>query len=85
MVEVVLLFVHLHFSPLVVKSEGFFYICSKSECSMKEEYRKLSNSELSNLISKKTRELIELRNELNKRAGESLPRVNYDFTKRITD
>ena len=52
---------------------------------MKEDYRKLTNSELSNLISKKTRELIELRNELNKGAGESLPRVNYDFTQRITD
>ena len=52
---------------------------------MKEDYRKLSNQELSTLIQRKTQELIELRNELNKRAGETIPVVNYDFTKRVTD
>lgn len=52
---------------------------------MKEEYRNYSNKELSDLIMKKTQELIELRNELNKRVGERLPITNYDFTQRVTD
>lgn len=52
---------------------------------MKEDYRKLDNKQLSDLISRKTQELIELRNELNRRAGEALPVTNYDFTKRVTD
>lgn len=52
---------------------------------MKEDYRKLDNKQLSDTISKKTQELIELRNELARRAGEKLPIVNYDFTKRVTD
>lgn len=51
---------------------------------MKEDYRKITNQELSDLISRKTQELIELRNELSRRAGETIPRVNYDFTQRVT-
>jgi len=52
---------------------------------MVEDYRKLDNKQLSDLISKKTQELIELRNELARRAGERLSITNYDFTKRVTD
>ena len=52
---------------------------------MKEDYRKLDNAQLSEMISKKTQELIELRNELNRRIGERIPITNYDFTKRVTD
>lgn len=52
---------------------------------MKEDYSKLDNRELSNLISKKMQELIDLRNELNKRTGERIPVANYDFTQRVTD
>ena len=51
---------------------------------MKEDYRKLDNQELSKLIQKKTQELIELRNELNRRMGDSIPLVNYDFTSTIS-
>lgn len=52
---------------------------------MKEDYKHYSNQELSDLITKKTQELIELRNELNRRVGERLPIINYDFTQRVTD
>lgn len=52
---------------------------------MKEDYRKLDNRQLSEMISKKTQELIDLRNELNRRSGERIPITNYDFTKRVTD
>lgn len=51
---------------------------------MKEDYRKLDNNQLSRLIQDKTQELIELRNELARRAGEKLPITNYDFTQRVT-
>lgn len=50
---------------------------------MKEDYRHLDNKQLSDAISRKTQELIELRNELARRAGEKIPVVNYDFTKLI--
>lgn len=52
---------------------------------MKEDYRQIDNAELSRLIQHKTQELIELRNELARRAGERIPTTNYDFTKRVTD
>lgn len=52
---------------------------------MKEDYRKLDNNQLSRLIQDKMQELIELRNELARRAGDKLPISNYDFTKRVTD
>ena len=52
---------------------------------MKEDYKKLSNQQLSDLIQRKTQDLIELRNELSRRAGERIPITNYDFTKRVTD
>lgn len=52
---------------------------------MKEDYRRLTNEELSKLIQTKTQDLIELRNELSRRAGEGIPKVNYDFTQRVTD
>lgn len=52
---------------------------------MNTDFKHISNEELSRLISKKTQELIELRNELARRAGETLPKANYDFTKRVTD
>ena len=51
---------------------------------MKEDYKKLDNSQLSSMIQKKTQELIELRNELARRAWEKLPITNYDFTQRVT-
>lgn len=49
-----------------------------------EDYRKYSNEQLSKTIQKKTQELIELRNELNRRAGTTLPKAAVDFTKYIT-
>ncbi len=52
---------------------------------MREEYKNFSNEQLSKLIQDKMQELIELRNELSRRAGETVPIVNYDFTKRVTD
>lgn len=51
---------------------------------MKEDYRKLDNNQLSRLIQDKMQELIELRNELSRRAGEKLSITNYDFTQRVT-
>ena len=47
--------------------------------------RALSNEDLDGLIERRTRELIELRNEKSKRLGEERPKVNYDFTERVTD
>ena len=51
---------------------------------MKEDYRKLDNQELSRLIQKKTQELIDLRNELSRRMGDTIPPTNFDFTSTIT-
>ena len=51
---------------------------------MKEDYRQLSNKQLSDMISRKTQELIELRNELSRRMGDGPSLVNYDFTQRVT-
>lgn len=53
---------------------------------MKEDYRKLSNKELGDRIQRKMQELIELRNELSRRAGDVIPIAQgYDFTKHVTD
>lgn len=53
---------------------------------MKEDYRKLSNKELGDRIQRKMQELIELRNELSRRAGDAIPIARgYDFTKHVTD
>lgn len=51
----------------------------------KINFRALSNEDLDGLIERRTQELIELRNEKVRRAGEKPPKVNYDFTKDVTD
>lgn len=51
----------------------------------KINFRALSNEDLDGLIEKRTQELIELRNEKVRRSGERPPKVNYDFTKDVTD
>lgn len=51
---------------------------------MREDYKYMSNKELSDMISKKMQELIELRNELSRRVGDGPTPVNYDFTQRVT-
>lgn len=52
---------------------------------MKEDIRKLDNTQLSKAIQDKMQELIELRNELSRRMDERRPVVNYDFTKQVKD
>lgn len=52
---------------------------------MRENCKKLTNAQLSEEIQKRVQELIELRNELSRRMGETFPSVNYDFTQRVTD
>ena len=51
----------------------------------KINFRALSNEDLDGLIERRTQELIELRNEKSRRLGEKPPKVNYDFTKIVTD
>ena len=51
----------------------------------KINFRALSNEDLDGLIERRTQELIELRNEKARRSGEKPPKVNYDFTKTLTD
>lgn len=52
---------------------------------MKTSFRDMSNDEIVKAIQIKIQELIGLRNELSKRKGETIPTVDYDFTKRVTD
>ena len=66
-----------------MKSEGFCYFCQKLN-TMKEDYRKLTNKELSDEIQRKMQELIDLRTELSRRTGDVPTAVNYDFTQRVT-
>lgn len=71
-------------SSPVVKSERIFYICRINRWDMKDDIRQYDNQKLEREIQRKMQELIELRNEQARRAGEKHPMVDYDFTQRVT-